>query len=171
MQPNDDSFRFDPKEINLSAFDAVIGKSDMQMNGKISNYIAYALDSNQVLKGRVNFSSTMLDLDEFIPEDEVADTEVVEEDTTSLSVIPIPENIDFVLNSKIETVKMMDMTMTNASGDVIIKEGVVNLSNLKFNTLGGEFVVNGSYHAKDIENPAYDFNLDIKDMSISKQVH
>jgi len=159
---------FDPKEINLSAFDAVIGKSDMQMTGKISNYIAYALDSNQVLKGRVNFSSTMLDLDEFIPEDEVDETETVEEDTTSLSVISIPENIDFVLNSKIGTVKMMDMTMTNASGDVIIKEGVVNLSDLKFNTLGGEFVVNGSYHAKDIENPAYDFKLGIKDMSISE---
>lgn len=161
---------FDPKEIKLSTFDAVIGKSDMQMTGNISNYIAYALDSNQVLKGRVNFSSTMLDLDEFIPEEEGEEgsTEVVEEDTTSLSVIPIPENIDFTLNTKIATVKMMDMTMTNASGDVIVKDGIANLSDLKFNTLGGEFVVNGSYHAKDIENPAYDFKLGIKDMSISQ---
>ena len=72
----------------MSSFDAVIGKSDMQMSGKISNYIAYALDSAQVLKGRVNFSSTLLDLDEFIPEEgETASTEVVEEDTTALSVI------------------------------------------------------------------------------------
>jgi len=161
---------FDPKEINLSSFDAVIGKSDMQMSGTISNYIAYVLDSTQVLKGRVNFTSTMLDLDEFIPEDEeeAAPTEVVEEDTTSLSVIPIPANIDFALNSKIGTTKMMDMTFTNAVGDIIIKDGVANLSDLKFNTLGGQFIVNGSYHALDIENPVYDFKLKIKDMSIAE---
>jgi hypothetical protein len=161
---------FDPKEINLSSFDAVIGKSDMQMTGIISNYIAYALDSTQVLKGQVNFSSTMLDLDEFIPEDEEgsAPTEVVAEDTTSLSVIPIPANIDFALNSKIGTTKMMDMAFTNAVGDIIIKDGVANLSDLQFNSLGGQFIVNGSYHAKDIENPVYDFKLKIKEISISE---
>ncbi len=156
---------FDPKEIKLSAFDAVIGKSDMQMSGNISNYIAYVLDSNQVLKGVINFTSTMLDLDEFMSEEE---TETVAEDTTSLSVIPIPTNIDFVLNSKIETVKVMDMILTKAKGDVIIKKGIANLSNLVFNTLGGQFVVNGSYNAMDVKNPAYDFKLGIKDMSISE---
>ena len=158
---------FDPEKIKLSTFDAVIGKSDMQMNGEISNYIAYVLDSNQVLKGHVNFSSTLLDLDEFISEEE-APTETVAEDTTSLSSVSIPENINFILNSKIGTVKMMDMTLTQAAGDVIIRDGVANLSDLKFNTLGGQFVVNGAYNAKDINNPTYDFALAIENLSISQ---
>ena len=164
---------FDPEKIELSAFDAVIGKSDMQMNGEISNYIAYVLDSNQVLKGHVNFSSTLLDLDEFISEEEVSEevseeapTETVAEDTTSLSTVSIPENINFILNSKIGTVKMMDMTLTKVAGDVITKDGVANLSDLKFNTLDGQFVVNGSYNAKDTNNPAYDFDLAVKNLSI-----
>ena len=160
---------FDPEKIELSAFDAVIGKSDMQMNGEISNYIAYVLDSNQVLKGHVNFSSTLLDLDEFISEEEVSEeapTETVAEDTTSLSTVSIPENINFILNSKIGTVKMMDMTLTKVAGDVITKDGVANLSDLKFNTLDGQFVANGSYNAKDTNNPAYDFDLAVKNLSI-----
>jgi hypothetical protein len=161
---------FDPKEINLSVLDIIIGNSDMHVTGKISNYIGYVLDSNQVLKGTVNFASTMLDLDEFIPEEEeaTASDNVVVEDTTALSVIPIPRNIDFALNSKIETVKMMDMTMTNAAGDILVKNGVVNLSDLKFNTLGGEFLVNGAYNTDDVTKPAYDFKLGIKEISISE---
>lgn len=163
---------FDPKEIKLSNFDAQIGKSDMQMNGLISNYLAYALDEKQVLKGIVNFTSTKLDLNEFMEEETAADDEVVEsvaeDDTTSLEVIPIPQNIDFTLTTKIQTVSLSDMSLTAVSGDVVVKEGIANLSGLSFNTLGGQFVVSGSYNTQDVKNPAYDFKLDIDEMSISE---
>jgi hypothetical protein len=92
-------------------------------------------------------------------------------DTTSFSVIPIPQNIDFVLRSNVKTVKMMDYTMTNAAGDVILKDGIANLSGLHFNMLGGSFVVNGSYNAKDIDHPKYDMALKIEDLSIKEAAH
>lgn len=168
---NKTSASFNPKEIRLSTFDAQIGNSDMQMNGLIGNYIGYVLDEKQVLAGTVNFTSSNLDIDEFMEEetsDEAVAEPVAAEDTSSLEVIPIPENIDFKLTTKIQKVKMTDMILDNVSGDIIIKDGVANLSGLTFNTLGGQFVVSGSYNAKDIENPAYDLKLDIKGMSISK---
>jgi hypothetical protein len=63
---------------------------------------------------------------------------------------------------------MMDYTMTNASGDVLLKNGIANLSGLKFNMLGGSFTVNGSYNAKDIKHPAYDMDLKIENLSIQQ---
>jgi len=60
------------------------------------------------------------------------------------------------------------LNMTNASGDVIIRDGIANLSNLEFNTLGGRFVVNGTYNTQDVTKPAYDFKMVIKDLSIGQ---
>lgn len=163
------SASFNPQEIELSSFEAQIGKSDMQMNGKISNYLGYVFSDEQVLKGNVNFTSSLLDLDELSgSSEEEAEQPEVEEDTTAMEVIPIPANIDFLLNSTIKTVKVSDMTLENAEGEIIIKDGIANLSGLKFNTLGGEFVVNGSYNTQDINKPSYDFKLNIKDLSISE---
>jgi hypothetical protein len=62
----------------------------------------------------------------------------------------------------------MDFTMTNAAGDVIVKEGVANLSGLRFNMLGGSFVVNGAYDTKNLAHPKYDFALKIENVSMQK---
>ena len=62
----------------------------------------------------------------------------------------------------------MDYTLTNATGDIIIKDGIANLSGLKFNMLGGAFAVNGSYNTKDIRHPKYDFGLKIDNLSIQQ---
>ena len=156
---------FDPKKIELKQVSGTIGKSDFNVTGSVNNYIGYVFGKGELLKGSMNFNSTLLDLNEFMTETEEAPTTT---DTASYGVIPVPENIDFILKSNVKTVKMMDYTMTNASGDVIVKDGIANLSGLKFNMLGGAFVVNGSYNAKDIKHPKYDMGIKIDNMSIAQ---
>lgn len=157
---------FDPKQMTLSNYKGTVGKSDMAMNGSVSNYIGYMFGENQVLKGTMNFSSNLLDLNEFMAEEEQAAPTVAEEE--SYGVVQVPENIDFVLKSNIKTAKLMDMEITNATGNIIVKDGVANLSDLKFNLLGGLFAVNGAYDARDIQKPAFDFDLGIQNLSIQK---
>jgi hypothetical protein len=156
---------FDPKKIELKNTRGTIGKSDFAVSGAVSNYIGYVFGKNEVIKGNVDFNSTLLDLNEFMTETEVP---VTPTDTASFGVIPIPDNIDFILRSSIKTVKMMDYTMTDLNGDIIAKDGVANMNNVKFNMLGGAFVVNGSYNAKDLQHPKYDFALKIDGMSIQQ---
>jgi uncharacterized protein involved in outer membrane biogenesis len=156
---------FDPKKVDLKQVSGTIGKSDFDVNGSVSNYIGYVFGKNELLKGTMNFNSTLLDLNEFMTETEETTTTT---DTASYGVIPVPENIDFLLKSNVKTVKMMDYTMTNASGDVIVKDGIANLSGLKFNMLGGAFVVNGTYNTKDIAHPKYDLGLKIDNMSMAQ---
>ncbi len=157
------SMVFDPKKISLQKMMGTVGKSDFNVSGAILNYLGYIFGEKEVIKGNVNFNSTLFDLNEFMSGEDPA-----VEDTTSFSTIPVPENIDFVLNSNIKSIKFMDFNMTNATGDIIIKDGVANLSGLRFNMLGGNFQVNGTYNTRDITHPAYDLGLKIDNMSIQE---
>ncbi len=127
---------FDPRKIELKNTSGTIGKSDFNVTGAISNYIGYALGNNETIKGNVDFRSNLLDLNEFMTDTEETPAA---DDTTSFGVIPIPQNIDFIFRSNIKTVKMMDYNITNAAGDIILKDGVANLSGLRFNMLGRSF--------------------------------
>lgn len=157
------SMVFDPRKIAVQKMNGTIGKSDFDVTGAVLNYLGYVF-GDEIIRGKVNFRSNLFDLNEFMSGEEEASAE----DTTSFSTIPVPRNIDFVLSSDIKTVKLMDFTITDAAGDIIIKDGVANLNGLRFNMLGGNFVVNGSYNTKDMAHPAYDFGLKIEDMSIQQ---
>ncbi len=155
---------FDPKKIELKQMTGTLGKSDFTVTGLVTNYLGYILN-NETIKGAVTYNSSLLDLNEFMSSPTAATATT---DTTSLQVISIPSNIDFMFKSTIGTVKMMDYTLTNASGDILVKDGVANLNGLKFNMLGGAFLVNGSYSTKDIKHPKYDFALKIDNLSIQQ---
>jgi uncharacterized protein involved in outer membrane biogenesis len=153
---------FDPKKIEIKDVNGTIGKSDFRVNGSILNYIGFIF-GEETVKGNVNFNSNYLDLNEFMTDEEAAPT-----DTASMGVIPIPQNIDFILRSDIKKVTLMDFNITNATGDVILKDGVANLSGMRFNMLGGSFGVNGTYNTKDVHHPKYDMALKIENVSMKQ---
>lgn len=155
---------FDPKKIELQNVNGTIGKSDFNVNGSVVNYLGYVFGKNETLKGTVNFNSTLFDLNEFMTESDQPSVE----DTTSMGVIAVPENVNFILKSNIKTVKVTNFTLTNATGDVIVKDGIADLSNVKFSMLGGTFVVNGQYNTKNIDHPKYDFGLKIENVSMKE---
>lgn len=157
------SASFDPKKIDLTRMDGTVGRSDFRVDGRVENYLGYVL-GKETIKGVVNFQSTLLDLNEFMTDDGATTTK----DTASFGVIPIPENIDFTLRSSVATVKMMDYTLTQASGDIVLRDGVANLSGLRFGMLGGSFSVSGTYNAKDIKHPKYNLDLKIEKLSIQQ---
>ncbi len=157
------SMVFDPEKIALQKMNGTVGKSDFNVTGTVLNYLGFVFGENEVIRGNVNFSSNLFDLNEFM-----SGEEPVAEDTSSFSTIPVPRNIDFVLNSNIKTAKLMDFDITNVTGDIIVKDGIANLSGLQFNMLGGNFVMNGTYNTKDLAHPAYDLGLKIDNMSIQE---
>lgn len=158
---------FDPKKIELKTLQGTIGKSDFKTDGLVTNYMGFVMGENETLKGTVNFSSNLMDLNEFMTETEATTTT----DSATYSVIQLPKNVDFLLKSNLKTVKMMDYTLTDAIGDITVKDGIANLSNVKFNMLGGGFVINGTYNPVDIQHPKYDFGLKIDNLSIQEAAH
>lgn len=160
---------FDPKKITIESYEGTVGKSDMNVSGSVSNYIAYLFGENEVLKGTMTYKAKLLDLNEFMEEEEEgapAGESSGEEEV--YGVVPVPDNIDFLMKSSIDRVEVMDMTITNAVGDIVVKDGVATFKNIKFNLLEGAFAMNGAYDTRDIDKPKYDFDLDVQDLSIQK---
>jgi len=157
---------FNPQKITLSNFDGAAGRTDLRMNGYLANYIAYIFGDNQTLKGEMALKSGKMDLNEFMTED----TEDVPADTAdaALEVIEVPKDIDFVFTSSIAEVVYDDLTLNNFKGNLIVKDGVLRMEKLGFNTLGGQFAMNGTYDTRDMQKPAFDFDLDINNLAISK---
>ena len=156
---------FNPSEISLSQFDATSGSSDFSMKGSVKNYLAFALNDDLLL-GSLSLNSKLIDLNEFIPEGQTEEVETTE-DTASLEVIKIPENIDFTFASSIDQIKFTNLEMNNFQGKVLVKEGAVILDENSFNMLDGTFELSGSYVTKDLEEPKYDFGFKVKDLSIA----
>ena len=157
---------FDPQKITLTSMKGNFGRSDMQADGTITNYMAYALDENATLKGKINFRSSMVDINEWMVDEEAPSTDTASSEP--LEVIPIPKNIDFVLNSSIDKVIYDNLELKNVKGDVVVRDGKAMAEDVNFNLLDGAFAMNGTYDTQDPEDPAFDFDVDIKDLSIGQ---
>jgi len=167
--------KFSPQYASLSALEAKMGKSDFKANGRIDNIIEFVFN-DKVLKGNLNLNSSLIDLNEFMGEStETAQagetsTEAQADTTSSMSVIEIPKNIDFVLQSNIGKVLYDKMEISNMVGVLKVKDGKVDMENLSMNMLDGQLNMSGYYSSKDIKKPEVDFNLNINQFDIQKTV-
>ena len=91
---------FNPKTVDLTKFDAVVGKSDIQMDGKIENFLQYAL-KDSLLKGTFNLSSTLLDVNELMSSSDTTQAVATPADTAAMTVAEVPSNLDVRLNVNI----------------------------------------------------------------------
>jgi hypothetical protein len=158
---------FNPRNVTLGAFDMRMGQSDIHMNGTLENFIGYALKKGEVIKGSLNFSSSLLDINQLMGEQKKETTEA-KKDTTPMSVLEVPAGIDFTLSSRIGTLKYDNMTMKNVMGTVVVRDQEIRMSGLSMDMLDGNMIVNGSYSAKNIRTPSVTFDLAIKDFDIQK---
>lgn len=158
---------FSPQHVELASFDALIGKSDINANGRIDNILSYVFSDDEELTGTFNVNSNLLDLNEFMSEDEVvAEGEVSAEDEEPLTVIEVPKNIDFTLNSSFTKVVYDNMDIDNIKGMMVIKGQKVDMSNLSMNLLGGSMVMSGYYETTNPTKPGISYDMDIKNFDI-----
>ncbi len=157
------SMYFSPQFVDLKAFDAKLGKSDIHMNGKLENFIPYVF-KNETIKGSLNFSSNYLDLNELMA-DTTGEVAAVE-DTSAMTVVEVPKNIDFVLQSDLKKVLYDNLTIDNILGKLIVKDGKVIMDKLSMNMLQGSMLVSGQYNTQDIKTPMVDLDMSIKNIDI-----
>lgn len=164
-------FAFTPQDMKLTDLQAKMGKSDFNASGTIDNYLAYAL-KDEPLKGNFNYSSNVLDMDDLMPASETETTNAVAEETTTTTgeeeVILVPDNIDFVLNAKINKLIYDGMEINNVAGDVVLRDEKASISNLKMDALGGGVLLNGTYNTQDHATPKLDFAYDLKNLNIQE---
>lgn len=155
---------FSPKYVELTTFDSRVGKSDFKLNGKLEKMIPYVF-ANDTLVGVLNFNSNLTDVTELMgPEKTPA--QPAKKDTTQLTVVGIPANLNFTLTSKIDQLNYDKLKITDITGVIIVKRSKAILKNLGMNLLQGTMTMSGEYNTQDIKNPMFDFTMSMKNIDI-----
>ena len=169
---SDMSMAFSPAFVALKNFDAKVGKSDLHANGRIDNLLQYYF-KDDTLSGNFNLNAGYFDVNEWMSDDETATTETATtSDTASsgeeLSVVEVPKNINFTLNSGITKLHYDDLDITNFKGVLIIRGGEIIMQELFMQALDGTIAMNGKYSTKDISKPSMDYEMNLTDIDLPK---
>lgn len=153
---------FSPRYLDLKSFNLLIGKSDIQLTGKITDFLPYVFN-DKTIKGNFVLTSGYLDANEFMAGSTSADTVT---DSTQMILFEVPKNIDFTLNSNLKKVMYDKLEISDIKGLIELKDGVAKLTNLSMNLLQGHLQMNGEYNTNNLIKPFIDFNLKINDIDI-----
>jgi hypothetical protein len=156
---------FTPKEIFAKNASGFLGKSDYAGSGTFSNYFGYVFN-NESLNGNLTVVSKAFNMNEWLEDDpNQANKTLI---ATDLRAVEIPKNLNFVINAKVSESAYEKMKISDATGNILVNNGIVKMQNVAFSALGGNFITNGSYNSLDIVHPKFDFDLDLQKLDIAQ---
>lgn len=159
-----------PQYAILKAFSGTTGASDFAANGRIDNLIGYAL-ADELLTGEFSLMSQKIDFRDFGESSETESTETsTEESDSALAVVRIPQNINFNLTTRMDTLIYDNLMIENVEGGMRIKDGMAILENLKMNMLDGSMALSGFYNSVPAA-PEVDFQFNIDQFSFKESYH
>ena len=154
--------------VELTAFDALMGKSDIKAQGKIDNFMQY-LFKDSLIVGNFNMQSNLLDINELMSSPSgTASAKLAKTDTAAASVAEVPGNIDFVLNTNFAKVLYDNLQLDNMVGNIVVRKKKLDMTNLKLNTLGGSVLMSGYYETTNPKKPTVSMNFKVDNFDIQK---
>src|SRR5690554_349327 len=169
------AFKFSPRFLALENMQLQLGKSDLQLDGRLENFIAYALKDKQTLNGELVINSRLLDINELAGIEAGEESEeVVKEDTSDdepMEALILPNYIDFTMTAKVSKVIYDNIEMEAVEGIIALKEQKLSITNTGMNLLDGKVTLNGFYETTDALKPTYDFDMNVKDFDVQKTVN
>lgn len=155
---------FTPQFLDLKNMTAKIGESDLQFSGKMTDYIAYALEDG-VLRGDFNLSSQYLNVNQFLTEEQ----EEARPDTAApaeMTLFEIPERMDFKMQANIDRILYDRMQIHDARGTVMIRDRALYLDGFAMDLFDGRMMADGEYNTQDTTRPFVNFNLSLEDLQV-----
>ncbi len=168
---------FTSGQINLTRLSILIGGSDINLAGKISNYLDY-YNNKGIITGDIQLKSGYMNLNELMAlqvkevNDSIPKTKKENPVTAKQSPIKttsafnIPANIDINFRTEINKALYGKTTITNINGNTLIRNSKLNLQGLTMNMLEGEMKLTGSYENTPENKPLFDFGFDLLNIDI-----
>ena len=159
---------FSPRDVTLSEFAVIIGQSDFNLRGSVSNYLAYYF-TDGTLVGSLRLNSTLVNLNELLrlqantekpelkPEVETSSEESSLESETL--AFDIPSTIDFTFQSDIQRMIFDRVPISDVKGLITARNGKLVLDGLNMQLLNGTLQLSGSYQNTPENQPFFDFGL------------
>lgn len=151
-----------PDKIIITKMEGKTGQTDMNMTGSISNYMKYMFRENEKLRADLNLNSNSINLNEWMTEGESS------EDTSALKPFEVPRNLNVNVTASAANVKYDNLDLKNLKGRLSVRDGVVNMNDVTFKAMDGDFKIGGSYNTQDISKPLFDVSLDIANLAVKQ---
>jgi hypothetical protein len=139
------SMIFNPKNVTVQKFDGQYLGTNFQANGEVNNMLAYVF-KNQPLDGKLIVKADAINLDKWMGTTETATATPAD---TASAPFAVPANLDFAIQAQVDKVQYEKLSMTNLSGNLLLKDETVSMQQVKANALQGNMEVNGSYSTKN----------------------
>ena len=157
------STKFTPTKIEIADLNGEYLKSRFNGNGQINNLLNY-LFSGKPLNANLTLNADKINLNDWMG---------VEEDTTAAtpatSPFVVPENLDVVLNTKVDQLHYDKIEISDLTGSLKIENEAVKLTNVHGNALDGDITINGSYSTKENkQKPAIAMSYNVDKVDIQK---
>ncbi|GAB4496001.1 MAG: hypothetical protein OHK0019_26720 [Saprospiraceae bacterium] len=160
---------FMPNKMTVDNFGMKIGASDLSGNGRILNAWNYLFD-NQTVSGVVNLQSNFFDLNQFMEEPAATATATTSKTAPppAAEIIPVPENVDMVLNADFKKVKYTTYDLDNLNGQVVVKNSSAKLQDVTADIIGGQIGLNGEYNTQDPAKPLFNVDMALQNMGFKQ---
>lgn len=139
------------------------GRSDFLLAGRLENYIPYVL-SDQTIKGNLSMRSKLVDVSEIMSKMASDTTEM--EDSTSLTVMQVPKNIDFDFDALIDEFSYDEIKAQKVKGHIIVRDGILSIRQAGMNILNGTIAMNADYDTRDSLKPVMKADFDMKNIGV-----
>ncbi|MBC8045146.1 MAG: hypothetical protein IAF08_17030, partial [Rhizobacter sp.] len=171
---------FNNQKIDLKNLSMQLGESDIALQGSIENYLKFVFagtgDSAKATRGKkaivrkgsppmltASLTSRNLDLDKLLPEDSAASK-------TSGGKVQRKQLPDLTANlsATIGALKVNGLKMTDVSGNMRLKDKVLDLTGLKLGLFDGQITTSGKVFLQDINHPKFDMKLGLTNIRAEK---
>lgn len=179
----DAQMEFMMDEVNLVSFVANIGQSDFQAEGKLRDFIPYALFDNE-LYGELNFRSNNMNADElmaFMLEDSTDNASALETDTIKVADEPnpsaassdsivalFPQNIHFLLSTGINTLIYDGYELRELKGEMELEKGILTIQPTTAKAFGGNMSMSGKIDESIPSEPYTELQISLNEMNIKE---
>ncbi|MCA0444732.1 MAG: AsmA family protein [Bacteroidetes bacterium] len=147
---------------NLQKLKMVIGTTDLELNGKVENYLGFILNPDSVKlipKFSASLASENFNVGDLVDLN-AKPKEPIQVDTTKLKVPQLPR-VEGRFNASIKKFAFTDITATNILSQIDINDQTITLSNTKANLVGGSVSVNGKVILDQKKGVLFDLATDV----------
>lgn len=175
------AFEFTPAYASLINGNIKVGgKSDFALAGRIENYIPYIF-SKKTIKGNMVLRSKVTDISEIMstmmPAHAVVkdtasvqvpkgSTSIVPENNSSLSIMKVPENIDFNFDAQIDDFSYNNIKAQKVKGHIMLRNGILSIRDASMDILGGTIAMNADYDTHDTLKPVMKADFDMQNIGV-----
>ncbi|WP_027064921.1 AsmA-like C-terminal region-containing protein [Maribacter sp. Hel_I_7] len=162
---------FNPKTVTLNNLNGTTGTTDFDATGTINNLLGFMFNDEKV-EGNFNLKSNTFALNDFMVAETDNPVETVNGETNSGSTteeekIKIPSFLDATINADAKKVIYDNITLSNVTGVLRIKDESATLSNMNAGMFGGNIAFNGDVSTKN-DTPTFNMKLDLNKLGIQE---